>query len=443
MTNDIDITHVEQIREVFKYSLRFPGKRFVFQISSAIVEHPLFPALVKDLGLLHHSGINIILVPGAQVGIDHLLGRFNIEAKYHNGLRISSEESLPLIKMAAFDTANRLMGELSSHKLSSVIGNWVSARAIGVRDGVDYQMTGAVSSVNISQIQRILNDRLIPILPCIGWNSGGVGKAYTISSLELARHLAAGLAAEKLFFITGENLLQADSCNTKADGVIVANRRITRFTIEGAAHFLANNKSTLTATQREIIEQGRDAAAAGVPRVHILDGRSDGAVLQEVFSTNGIGTMIHADAFDAIRSMGREDINDVLGLMSAGVEDGSLVPRTREELQQLVQDYVVFETDGSIRGCGAVHEFSDGSAEIAGMAVDPGYAHLGVGGRILHFLIDRARTRGVEKLFALTTRASDWFLSMGFVRGEIKELPQEKQQNYNNNRNSRIYMYRL
>ncbi len=440
-SESFDTKQVELIREVFRYARRFVGKRFVFQLSSTVINGDGFPGLVKDLAILHHAGIHVILIPGAGERIDQLLAQFGREREFARGIRVSHEDSIPIIKMAAFDSANHIMTELSSHQVSSVIGNWVRARALGVVDGIDYQMTGSVEKIAFAQIERILADGLIPILPCIGWNS--VGRAYNISTNELASRLAIGLGAEKLFFISTDFELKARDYSLDIENPIVDSGRITRFGIQDARRFMKINADTLPGLWHDMILQATDAAEKGVDRVHILDGTINGVVLREIFSTRGSGTLIHVDPFESIRPMENEDIGDVLRLMAPGIASGNLIPRSREDLQASRRYFAVFETDGSIRGCGALFPWQDNRGEIAGMAVDPEAGHLGIGNKILRYFIEQARETGLDGLFALTTQASDWFQNMGFERGRLSDLPEEKRSTYNEDRNSRIYILRL
>ena len=189
------------------------------------------------------------------------------------------------------------------------------------------------------------------------------------------------------------------------------------------------------------------ACRAGVERVHFLDGGLEGAVLKEVFSTLGAGTMVHADPYENIRPMKEEDIPEVLRLMEPLVQEGNLVRRTERELQRDCADYSVFEADGTVRGCGALHRYGSAGSpawgEIAAVAVDIGCKHLGIGRRIVGRLIDEARRDGLAAVFVLTTRTMDWFLSLGFAPASVDELPAERRQTYDRERNSRIYVKRF
>ena len=434
-----EINHVELIREVFKYARRFVSKRFVIQISSELFEHRLFPSLVRDLAFLQHSGIQLLLVPGSRLRIDTILRQFNKEWEFRDGLRITAEESLPLIVMAAFDVANRLMTEFSSQQLNSVIGNWVQSQGLGVVNGSDFQMTGTVKKINIAQIERIMDDGIIPILPCIGWSS--IGQAYNLSSLELARALAIGLGAEKLFYINDSFFLNAHELDLGGEEPTLEGRQITGLTAQGAATLLERNSSRLTKVDRDIIRQSIQASTGGVERVHILDGTTDGVILREIFSTRGSGTLIHVNPFNAIRSMEPQDISDVLRIIQPEVERGNLLARNRDDLLRTQADFVVYEADGSIRGCAALHRYERGVAELAAIAVDPIFSKLGIGNQLVRYLLNEARKRNMKKIFALTTQAADWFLSMGFLRAELSEIPEERRDN--SNRNSRAYCLKL
>jgi amino-acid N-acetyltransferase len=185
------------------------------------------------------------------------------------------------------------------------------------------------------------------------------------------------------------------------------------------------------------------AAREGVERVHLVDGQSDGSVLREIFSNLGVGTMIHTDEYHSIRPMERADVPDVHRLMRPLIDRGLLVPRTEVDLANLHPDYVVFETDGIVHGCGALHAYESSQGEIAGIAVDSQYDRLGIGQRIVSYLIGRARDRGLRRVFALTTQASDWFELLGFRPGKMSDVPDTKQSVYDQSRNSRILILDL
>jgi amino-acid N-acetyltransferase len=431
----------ELIREVFVYAHRFMGSVFVFRIGARLMDNPAFTGLVGDLALLHENGIKIILVPSGGARIDELLAIYGIATERAEGLRISTPEAMPLIQMAAFDTATRLMNQLARNKVEAVVGNWVRARSYGVRNGIDFQATGMVDKVNVDLIARSLEDDFVPILPCIGWSA--IGEPYNISSVELATELAIGLKARKLFFLTEGELFASTTLKLPSEGVASRDGVVSRMTVPAAERTLADNPDALGRTEREMLAHSVTACRSGVERVHFLDGDLEGAVLKEVFSTLGSGTMVHADPFENIRHMNEEDIPDILRIMEPHIQQGNLVRRTEGELQRDRADYAVFETDGTIRGCGALHRSGPDRAEIAALAVDVSYMHLGIGQKIVAYLIEEARQAGLAGVFVLTTRTSDWFLRLGFSHASVDELPEERRLTYDTDRKSRIYSLSL
>jgi amino-acid N-acetyltransferase len=433
---------VELIREVFLYAQRFMGSTFVVQIGSELLSHPSFPSLVQDIALLHKNKIRIVAVPGAASRIDELLAQNGIECAKKDGVRISSPEAMPLIVMAAFDVANRLMTELATQGIDALIGNWARAKGLGVRNGIDYQSTGSVERINVEMIGRVLDDGFLPILPCVGWS--GVGKPYNISSHELAAALAAQLKAEKLFFVTEDDLLNdqdGPSFSYPQEGVSAKDGRVSRLSSQAAARFVELNESRGYCIERELIGLAAAACANGVERVHFVDGTEEGAVLQEVFSSFGSGVMVHADPFENIKPMRPADFADALRIMEPYMESGALKRRTEEDLARELDSYYVFEADGKVRGTCALRPFGS-QAEVAAIAVDAAYAQLGIGQKMVRFLIEKGRERGYSGLFLLTTHTADWFEGLGFKPGPVDSLPEAKLAEYDRTRMSKAYFLR-
>jgi amino-acid N-acetyltransferase len=431
---------VEIIREAFRYTQAFREKTFVLQIDDTVVDDAILPALVRDLVLLQRTGIRIALVAGARQRIDEILQRYGVDCEKRRGIRISTPEAIPFIKMAAFDIANRIMTSLSGFGVNAVIGNWVRSRSLGVVDGVDFQDAGTVAGIRADLLGGVISQGSIPILPCIGWNSAG--KPYNLSSRELAASLAISLKASKLFFVSAYDGLQTSGYTTDETISSAPGGRISRMSIDQAKRFVDLNplEDDLGV---ELVSLALKAARDGVERVHLVDGRTDGAVLREIFSNLGVGTMIHTNKYQSIRGMERDDVPDVHRLMRPLIERGLLVPRSEIDLADLHHDFVVFETDGMVHGCGALHRYGEDQAEIAGLAVDSLYDHLGIGQRIVSYLIERARTEGVGRVFALTTQASDWFEQLGFQPGTVADVPDRKQSAYDHTRKSRILIFDL
>ena len=432
---------VELIREVFSYANRFQGSTFVIQIDYAVLAHPYLPNLVKDLVLLKQAGINIILVPGARGRIDEVLTRYGISWECRRGVRIATAEAMPFIKMAAFDTANTLLTLLTAYSANAVIGNWVKARARGVENGVDFCESGVVERIKINQLRTVLDQGIVPVFPCIGWSSSG--RPYNVSSRQLASTLASELHARKLFFITDAGALFGKDYAIPEGVDLTADGRVSRMTVSEARAFLEVNRGSEAETMYELVEFAYASGVHGVERIHIVDGRIEGVILKEIFSNLGLGTMVHANIYQSVRSMRQEDAADVYRLMRPQVEQGVLVQRTEERLSELYPDFVVYETDGTIHGCAALHQFPSGVAEIAGVAVDPRYSHLGIGHKLISFLVEKARRLGLNRVFVLTTATSDWFHALGFREASRGDLPQNRQLHYDEGRRSRVLVLDL
>jgi amino-acid N-acetyltransferase len=432
---------VETIRQAFGYINRFRGETFVIRLDSVLLDHPFFPVLIKDLALLHSVGIRIVLVPGARHRIDEVLAMYKITCRTVKGIRISPPEAIQYIKMAAFDVCNRIMTLLAENDTHAIIGNWVKARAIGVRDGIDFQSSGTVEKLEADIINRILDEGQVPIFPNIGWSAKG--KPYNISSNELALAISRGLSASKLFFITGSGGIPAKKFTVPPGVYVSSDNVISQLTVSDAGKLLDLNRPSSQPAAYELVSLAYDACRSGVKRVHIVDGRVEGMVLKEIFSNRGLGTMVYANQLDNIRPMTHADIPDTLRIMEPLVEEQALVPRSAEDLEAHLDEFVVYEVDGTIHGCGSLARYADRTGEIAGLAVDSTYANLGTGGRIVTSLIEKASALKLKKVFVLTTQTSDWFAQLGFSPGKLADLPRQKQANYNKKRNSRILVYSL
>jgi amino-acid N-acetyltransferase len=430
---------VETIRQAFGYINRFKNQTFVIKIESSLIENPVFPVLIKDITILHNVGIRIVLVPGAKTRIDEVLSNYGIKCKTVDNVRISQPEAIPFIKMAAFDVSNRIMTMLAENNANAVIGNWVKARAIGVKGGINFESSGLVEKLQTDIIQNVLEEGLIPIFPNIGWNAQG--KPYNISSNELAFTIACELKAAKLFFITDFGGLSANDFTPPDNAYVSSEGFISQLTIDETKKIIQANRKTSKVGSLEYASLAYHACKNGVQRVHIIDGRTDGMMLKEIFSNRGFGTMIYANQFENIRPMVYADIPEVLALMEPSIKEEILVPRTEDDLEKQLPDYVVYEVDGTIHGCGALHLYGKDQAEIAGIAVDTSYSNLGIGKKIVLYNIEKATKLRLKNVFILTTQSADWFLQIGFSKDDVNALPIEKQRTYNTKRKSLVLTF--
>jgi len=413
-------SQVDLIREVFHYQSRFEGSTMVFKVDFPVTEDPGFPGLVKDLALLAKTGFKVIIVPGAKEHIDSVLKQHDIDISYTpdniTPARVTTSHSIPYVEMAAFNVASRFMTFLSGSRVDALIGNFVRARGLGVINGIDTEHTGTVDKIYADSLTRVLNLGMVPILPCIGWSPAG--KPYNVPSDEIALEVSKALGAIKLFIVTARDGLS-----------------ITRLTPQEAEK-LIDSPDTLF---KHELRLGLKASQAGIHRIHIIDGRKEGSVLKELYSNLGVGTMIYTDEYDSIRSFHSRDLPDVLRLMEPLMQNGLLIRRDPEQIQQKKDDYSVLKIDGSVRACGALHDWGESQSEIAAIATDPNYTDLGLGRKIVGYLIEKAKKKKFKRVFVLTTKSQDWFESLGFKEASVDSLPEQKRQLYDQSRKSKVF----
>jgi amino-acid N-acetyltransferase len=451
-------SRVELIREAFHYQSRFEGSTMVFKIGFPVTEDPAFPFLVKDLALLARTGFRVVIVPGAKEWIDSVLHEYGIVSSYAGSTRITTATAIPFVEMAAFHVAARFMTGLAGSRVDAVIGNFVRARGMGVVEGTDMEHTGAVDKILTDSLTKALDQGMAPILPCIGYSPAG--KPYNVPSDEIALAAAAALGAVKLFFVSLGGGLRAQPYRIPAGIELGEDGRVLRLTpSEAEAVLRANGQAGgaegapstggadplegRAARPLEELALGLKASRAGVERIHIVNGREDGAILRELFSNLGSGTMLYNDEYEAIRPLRSRDIPVILRLMDPLIRQGVLVKRTAEQILEKKEDFAVFEIDGSVHACGALHEWGEAQGEIAAIATDPLYADMGMGRRIVGYLIDRARKKGLRRVFVLTTHTQDWFEFLGFKELNLENLPEKRRKVYDHSRRSKVFALEL
>ena len=429
---------VPVLREALGYVARYRGDVFVIKIESGLLDSSIFPALLRDIASLHRMGIRVVVVPGSRRQIDAVLRTWKVEAPMVDGIRVTTEESLPFVTLAAFDVCNRIMTLLAESGVNALIGNWVKARGLGVLGGVDFQLTGNVQSLRTEILRQLMGQEFVPIVPNIGWNSAG--RPYNVSSTQLAMELAVQLGASKLFFLSDEKPRIGSGVEFPDEVGVTADGMLSSLNPAQVEEFLERNGDKVGQPYKDYLARALEACRKGVRRVHIVHGLEDGALLGEVFSQNGQGTMVFANEYDHIRRAEVSDVREILRIQEPYVAQGQLIPRTADQVESRIGDYVVYEIDGFVQGSAALHGYSDGAAEIAAVAVSENLRRWGIGRKIILFLLDRAVKAGYDKVFLLTTQTADWFAELGFVRGKVADLPPEKAAHYDNDRRSRVFV---
>ena len=426
----------ENVRDVIRYLQKFKNALLVIYLDDKTISSPLFSSHIRDIALLHQAGLQVVIIPGARRRIDEILNNAKIKWSYHNNFRVTSQEAMPLIKMAAFDVSNTVMTSLAANNITAIIGNWVRARGRGVLNGFDYGTAGEIDRLEVQSIRTVLNDGFIPIFPCIGWNAAG--HPYNISSMLLAQQVAINLKADKLFFMMYNQEINCERYIIPENFALSESGKIPAMNLEEVEAFLKKNDKS-DEEFKNLLKASTEACQAGVTRVHIVDGNMDGVLPCEIFSGLGSGTMIYTSNYGKVRPMEQTDIPAVLGIMRPFIESGKLLPRTEEQLSSNLQDYIVYELDGGIHACAALHFYDDGQAEIAAVAVDENYAHMGIGPKLMDNLIGQASEANAASVFIMTTQTADWFEKLGFEEDTIDTIPPERKKLWTPERNSKVF----
>ena len=426
----------ENVRDVIRYLQKFKNALLVIYLDDKTISSPLFSSHIRDIALLHQAGLKVVLIPGARRRIDEILKNADIKWSVQESVRVTSAEAMPLIKMAAFDVSNTVMTSLAANGITAVIGNWVRARGRGVLNGFDYGTAGEIDKLETEAIRTVLNDGFIPIFPCIGWNAAG--HPYNISSMLLAKQVAMNLKADKLFFMMFNEEITADKYMIPEGFALSESGNIPAMSLEEVDTFIETNP-TADSEIKNLLKASQEACRAGVTRVHILDGNLDGVLPCEIFSGLGSGTMIYTGNYGKVRAMEQTDIPSILAIMKPFIETGKLLTRTEAQIADSLEDFIVYEIDGGVHACAALHFYDDGQAEIAAVAVDENYAHMGIGPKLMDSLIEQAMEANAKSIFIMTTQTADWFEQLGFEEDVIDSLPEERRKVWTPNRGSKVY----
>ena len=393
-----------------------------------------FEYLVQDFALLSSLGIRLVLVHGIRPQIDLRLAKLNTPALFHNNLRITDDLALQCVKEAAglvrvdceallsMGLANSPMAGCSL-KVSS--GNFVTAKPIGVIDGVDYCHTGEVRRIDSAAIHAQLDQNNVVLMSPIGYSPSG--EVFNLSAEQVATAVAIALKAEKLVLLTEQ------PCCEPINGAPIA-----QMTTAEAEAFLQHH-TELDNTIRLPLKAAIQSCHAGIERVHLIHRAVNGALLLELFSRDGVGTLISSTAYEELRSATLNDIGGILELIKPLEQQGILAKRSREKIEMEIADYIVLERDGLIIACIALHANLEGRfAAIACLAVHTDYRGAARGNRLLEAAYQKAQLLGVKSLFVLSTQTMHWFIERGFLLSEFNALPEPLKVLYNPQRNSKI-----
>jgi amino-acid N-acetyltransferase len=436
MENPIQFVH--WLRSVAPYIHAFRGKTFVVAFPGELVMAGALPVLAQDLSLLHALGIKVVIVHGSRPQVLEQLALRNLTPNYHKGLRITDAAAMECVKEAAGELRLDIEAAFSqglpntpmAHaEIRIISGNFVTARPIGVIDGVDHEFTGIARKIACETIQPILSAGGLVLLSPLGFSP--TGEAFNLAMEDVAVAAATALRADKLIFIT-ETPLLAD-----AEG-----RAVHELTAHQAE--VALKSGALPADSAFYLQHCVKASRNGVPRAHIVPFGMDGSALLEIFTHDGVGTMVSTENLEALREATIEDVGGILKLIEPLEADGTLVKRGRELIEREIDYFSVIDHDGVIFGCAALYPFpAEKMAEMACLTVNPDVQSQGDGERILKHMENRARNAGFTKLFVLTTRTAHWFIKRGFTMASVDDLPKDRQHMYNWQRKSQVLIKQL
>ena len=430
---------VAWFRSVAPYINAFRGKTFVIAFGGEVVADGKFVELTHDFNLLAALGIRLVLVHGARPQIEQHLAKNNLGDRYHQGIRMTDAETMQCVKEAVGRVRVEIEALLSMGLANSPManadirvagGNFITAQPIGIINGVDLMHTGSVRKVDVAA----LNDRMdfgeVALLSPLGYSP--TGEVFNVTLEDVATATAIALDADKLVFLMDTDGVQDKKGNLLKELTIIQ------------AQAVLSGKRKLPDDVGTYLPCAIRACEAGVARTHLISRHTDGAVLQELFSDEGIGTMVVESTLNTLRAATIEDVGGILHLLRPLEAEGILVRRNRELLEREIARFVVLEHDHRIVGCAALYPFPDeAAAELACLAVDAQCRDRGYGQFILDHMIGIAKTQGLKKLFVLTTRTAHWFIERGFNEADVSALPAQKKSLYNYQRKSKVFVRKI
>ena len=409
-------------------------RTFVISFGGEAVDDPHFANLVHDIALLNSLGIRLVLVHGIRPQINARLQKLNATSRFNKHLRITDDTALQCVKEAAGLVRVEIEALLSmglanspmaGAKIQVVSGNFVTAKPIGVIDGIDYSHTGDVRRVDSAALQQQLEQNRVILISPIGYSP--TGEIFNLCAEQVATDVAIALQAEKLVLLTEQNI------NDPQTGQL-----ILQLTSLQADDLLKQNPN-LPVTFSQPISAAIRSCQFGVERVHLINRTQDGALLLELFTRDGLGTLISSTPYEELRTATLNDIAGIIDLITPLEQQGKLIKRSRETLEIEIDDYIVIERDGLVIGCATLHTFSDSrTGEIASFAVHHDYQKADRGDRLLKYILTKAKQNHLHKLFVLSTQTMHWFIERGFQNIEIETLPESINNKYNHQRNSKV-----
>jgi amino-acid N-acetyltransferase len=448
MSTVFNFTFVPWFRSVAPYIHMHRGKTFVVAISGEAIAAGKLPSLVQDLAMIQSMGVKVVLVHGFRPQVNEQLKAKGHVPQYSHGMRITDSVALDCAQEAAGQLRYEIEAAFSQGLPNTpmagatvrvISGNFITAKPVGIVDGVDFQHSGMVRKVDVSGISQILNLDAMVLLSPFGFSP--TGEAFNLTMEEVATSVAIALHADKLIFVTEVPGIRVRPHEPESED----NPIDTEMPLDVAEALLAKEPSATQPTDIGFyLQHCVKACKAGVERSHILPFAVDGVLLLEIYVHDGIGTMVVDERLESLREATSDDLGGVLQLIEPFEQDGTLVRRERTEMERDIGNYSVIEHDGVIFGCAALYSYPEKrTGEMAALTVSPSSQGQGDGEKILRRIEQRARAQGLDSIFVLTTRTMHWFLKRGFVQSPIEWLPEARQRKYNVDRKSVVLVKKL
>ena len=433
--NDQAQQYIQWFRHTSPYINSHRGKTFVVMLPGDCIDQENFPEIINDLALLNSLGVKLVVVHGARTQIERQLQLSGVSSEFHQGVRITARNNLVDVLKAIGETRFSIEAAFScglpespmyGAKIRVRSGNFVTAMPRGIIDGVDFQLTGKVRSVDSEAIQKLLNDSALTLVSPLGYSF--TGEAFNLSFADVAIHIATAIGADKLIAYNDDGPI-ADKTGKQFRELTLL--QCERFLVEQQQHTLSNTYFSLRACHK--------ACDGGVPRAHVVSAEEDGALIKELYTRDGSGTMVYRDSYETIRRARIEDVVGILNLIEPLESQGILVKRSRELLETEIGFFTVMEKDNLIVGCAALYPISSAKAgELACVAIHEEYQGGGRAAKLLTHIERQATKLHMDMLYALTTQTAHWFLEQGFSESTVEQLPGERQAMYNYQRKSKV-----
>ena len=448
MSTVFNFTFVPWFRSVAPYIHKFRHQTFVVGLTGEAIAAGKLHSIAQDLAMIKAMGVKIVLVHGFRPQVNEQLAAKGHAGKYSHGIRITDSVALDCAQEAAgqlrFEIEAAFSQGLPNTPMAGstvrvISGNFVTARPVGIVDGVDFEHSGLVRKVDVAGIQRALDMDALVLLSPFGFSP--TGEAFNLSMEEVATSVAIALKADKLLFLSEVPGIRTDPEAPEGED----NPIDTELPLAQAKQLLARVPPSQRPTDTAFyLQHCVKACQGGVERSHIIPFAVDGALLLEIYVHDGIGTMIVDEKLEELREATADDVGGILQLIEPFEKDGTLVKRDRTEIERDIANYTIIEHDGVIFGCAALYPYPEKrTGEMAAVTVSPQSQGTGDGEKLLKRIEQRARNLGLESIFVLTTRTMHWFIKRGFEQVDPDWLPDARKRKYNWDRKSQVLVKHL